>query len=262
MKSEEFHVKYGPWAIVTGASSGIGEEFCRQLATLKLNLILVARRHERLEKLSIELMDTHSIKTKIIATDISQADFLKQIKTVTDSLDIGLLVNNAGFALTGNFLDHSIEEELSMMYVNCRAPLMLSHAFGKKMAERGRGGIINVSSASAFLPMPFWSNYAATKVYDLYLSEGLWFELKDRGIDVLALCPGATRTEFSNVAKTKSGGMEPAQVVEIGLKKLGKKSVAIAGVSNRIINFMGRFFSRQLLTKIGARVVQGFTVYE
>ena len=262
MKPAEFYAKYGPWALVTGASSGIGEEFCWQLAGLKLNLILVARRKEKLESLAKELMSKHDIETRVVPTDLSHPDFLKQIRAVTDPLDIGLLVNNAGFALTGNFLDHKIEDELSLLYVNCRAPLMLAHVFGNKMVRRGKGGIINISSASAFLPMPLWTNYSASKVYNLHFSEGLWFELKGRGVDVLALCPGGTRTEFSKVAGTKSGGMKPAKVVELGLKKLGKQSVVIAGVSNRIISFMNRFFSRQILTKIGARVVQGFMVYE
>lgn len=253
----DFSKKYGPWAIVTGASSGLGEEFARQLASLKLNLVLIARRKEKLELLSNELMSKHGVEIKIIPTDISHPDFLKQIQAVTDPLDVGLLINNAGFALTGNFLEHTIEDELSLLYVNCRAPLMLAHSFGKKMVQRERGGIINVSSVAAFLPMPFWTTYSASKVYDLHFSEGLWFELKGKGVDILALCPGSTRTEFSKVAGTKSGGMEPAEVVRIGLKFLGKKSTVIAGINNRIITFLLKFFSRQLLIKIGARVVQG-----
>jgi short-subunit dehydrogenase len=218
--------------------------------------VLIARRKEKLELLSDELMNKYGIQKKIIPTDIAHPDFLKQIQSVTDPLDVGLLVNNAGFALTGKFLDHAIEDELSLLYVNCRAPLMLAHAFGKKMVQRGKGGIINVSSVAAFLSMPFWTTYSASKVYDLYFSEGLWFELKEKGVDVLALCPGRTRTEFSKVAGIKSGGMEPAQVVELSLKKLGKQSVVISGVSNRIITFINRFIPRQQLTKIGARVVR------
>lgn len=252
----DFFGKYGPWAVVTGASSGLGEEFSRQLAALKLNLVLIARRKEKMELLSSELMNRHGVDIKIVPADISNVDFLKQVQSVTDSLDIGLLVNNAGFALTGGFLDHKIEEELSLLYVNCRAPLMLAHTFGNKMVQRGKGGIINVSSASAFLPMPYRTHYAATKVYDLHLSEGLWFELRQNSVDVLALCPGSTRTEFSKVAGTKKTGMEPGPVVELALKNLGKKSFVIPGFNNRIITFINRFIPRQLLTKIGAKVVQ------
>ena len=257
MNTVNFSEKYGPWAIVTGASSGIGEEFCRQLAARKLNLVLVARRQERLEKLSRELVREYGIETKIITLDVSDINFLEHITTATESLDIGLLVNNAGFALTGNFLDHSLEEELSLLYVNCRAPLMLAHSFGKRLIQRGRGGIINVSSVSAFLPMPFWTQYAASKVYDLYLSEGLWFEFKQKGIDVLALCPGGTRTEFSKVAGTKSHGMESGRVVELAIRNLGRKSLVIPGFGNRLVVLMNRIMPRRWLIQIGARVVAG-----
>lgn len=227
-----------------------------------MNLVLVARRYEKLELLSRELIQAHGIKVKIVSVDVSNPDFLKKIQSVTDSLEIGLLVNNAGFALTGEFLDHTLEEELSLLNVNCGAPLILAHTFGKKMAQRGNGGIINVASASAFLPMPFWTNYAASKAYLLYFSEGLGYELREKGVDVLVLCPGATRTEFSKVAGTKSGGMEPVQVIHIALKKLGKQPIAIAGVKNKIISFINRFLPRQLLTKIGAKVVHDFMVYK
>lgn len=252
----DFSIKYGPWAIVTGASSGIGEEFSRQLAAHGLNLVLIARRKERLELLSEELIHEHTIDVKIIPADIATLDFLEQVQAATHSLDVGLLVNNAGFALTGNFLDHTLEEELSLLHVNCRAPLMLAHTFGKKMVKRGRGGIINVSSAMAFLPAPLWTHYAASKTYDLYLSEGLWFELREKGVDVLALCPGATRTGFSKVSGTKSSGMEAGPVVETALINLGKKSTVIPGFSNRIIVLINRIVPRRWLIKIGAKVVR------
>lgn len=256
MRSATFSTAYGPWALVTGASSGIGKEFCWQLATQKVNLVLVAREKEALERLARELQGKYGIKTKVIVSDISQSNFLEQIIAVTDSLEIGLLVNNAGFALTGNFLDHSLENELSLLYVNCRAPLMLAHTFGKKMERLGRGGIINISSASAFQPLPFWTHYAATKVYDLYLAEGLWFELKEKGIDVLAVCPGRTNTQFSEVAGTKSGGMDPAFVAATALKNLGKKQMVIVGTGNKIIVFLGKILPRRWMIKVGANAVK------
>ena len=257
MKSPKFLTEYGPWALVTGASSGLGEEFCRQLAIQKINLVMVARRKDRLEKISRELEDRYSIETKVIAADISKADFLQQITNITDSMDIGLLINNAGFALTGNFLDHSLEEELSLLYVNCRAPLMLAHTFGKKMVQRGGGGIINVSSVSGFMPLPFWTHYAATKAYSLNLSEGLWFELKGKEVDVLALCPGGTNTEFSQVAGTKHGGMKPSSVVALALRDLGRKPTTIVGIGNRMIVLLGKIMPRPWMIKMGARAVKG-----
>lgn len=252
---DDFYKKYGSWALVTGASSGIGEEFSRQLAARKFNLVLVARREDRLKRLADELATAHGIKVNTVSVDLSKPDFMQPIAEVTNALDIGLLINNAGFALTGNFLDHSIDDELSLLYVNCRAPLMLTHAFGKRMAKRGRGGIINVSSASAFLPIPLWTHYAATKVYELYLSDGLWFELKEKGVDVLALCPGGTRTEFSKVAGIKSHGMAPVPVVELALKRLGKKSSVIPGFGNRLTPLIDRILPREWLIKLGSKAV-------
>ena len=193
----------------------------------------------------------------MVVSDLSKVDFINEITEATKELEIGLLINNAGFALTGNFLDHSIEEELKLLNVNCRAPLVLSHYFGNKMIERGKGGIINVASAAAFLPMPFWTNYSASKAYLLHLSEGLWFELRGKGVDVLALCPGATKTEFSKVAGTKESGMKTSDVVKKGLQSLGKKTTAVAGLNNRAILFILNFFSRNTLIKIGAKVVKG-----
>ena len=127
------------------------------------------------------------------------------------------------------------------------------------MGERGKGGIINVSSASAFIPMPLWTNYAASKAYNLHFSNGLWYELKEKGVDVLCLCPGATQTEFSKVAGTKSGGMQAAEVVKIALKNLGKKTTVITGMSNRSITFILRFIPRKALIKLGAKVVSSST---
>ena len=223
---KNFYDKYGSWAVVTGASSGIGEEFCRQLAAQKFNLVLIARRTERLQRLASILAATYSIQTKIVSVDLASDNFLRHIIAETASLDVGLLVNNAGFALTGRFLDHKLEDELALLYVNCRAPLMLAHHFGKKMAQQRRGGIINVSSVAAFMPLPFWTHYSASKVYSLYFSEGLWFELKKNGVDVLALCPGSTRTEFATVSGTSMQGMQVDPVVRCALENLGKKSAS------------------------------------
>lgn len=247
--------KYGPWAFVTGASSGLGEEFCRQLAAQGLNLVMVARRENRLQSLSKELQHRHGIKTRIISLDLTATNSLSVIQEKTKDLEIGLLINNAGFATTGPFLEHTLEDESSLIYLNCLVPLRLSHYFGLQMAKRRRGGIINVSSAAGFLPMPDWTNYAASKAYLLHFSEGLAFEIKDKGIDVLTLCPGDTKTEFAQVAKVNDGGMESSQVVESGLKALGKKSVIILGRGNRFVVFLCRFLPRKVLAQMGYQAV-------
>lgn len=257
----EFRKKYGSWALVTGASSGIGEEFSKQLAARGMNLILVARRQERLEQLANELGQQYGVQCKVIAGDLEMAEFLTELDTATAPLEVGLLVNNAGFAQTGYFLARPVEEHLSLLHVNCRAPLMLAHTYGDRMAKRGRGGIINVASAVAFLPMPHWGNYAASKAYLLSFSEALGFELQERGVDVLALCPGATRTEFANVAGTRDAGMEAIDVVACALKSLGRRPLVIAGFGNRLIVLLTRLFSRRWLTKIGAQTLQSMIAH-
>lgn len=247
--------KYGPWALVTGASSGIGAEFCRQLSAVGFNIVLVARREENLRKLAVNLEGKYKIKTKILPVDLSKPGFQDLIIEETCMLDIGLVVNNAGFALTGNFIDHSIEDELRLHHVNCTAPLLLMHHFAKSMVKKGRGGIINVSSASSFLPMPGWSHYAASKAYLTRISQGVWYELKEKNIDVLALCPSSVQTEFHKVAGTKEAGLDVTAVVKAGLKNLGKKPVIVPGLGTRIGIFVLRFLSGKTAIKLGATAV-------
>lgn len=250
-----FLAKYGSWAVVTGASSGIGEEFCRQLAAQKFNLVLIARRTERMQQLAKILGEAHSIQTKVLSVDLASNDFLQHVAPQTESLDVGLLVNNAGFAVTGRFLDQKLEDHLALLHVNCRAPLILAHHFGRKMAQQSKGGIINVSSAAAFMPLPFWTCYSASKIYSLYFSEGLWFELKKNGIDVLALCPGSTRTEFATVAGTDMQGMQVEPVVRLAMNSLGKKVSVIAGLGNAMATLFSRVVSRKLAVIIGSKVI-------
>ncbi len=251
-----FKERYGPWALITGASSGIGAEFARQLADVGLNLVLVARRKERLDDLARRLENRNQIQLKAITADLSQPDFLPLILSGTQSIEIGLLVNNAGFGLGRKFLDHELEKELALLDVNCRAPLVLSHVFGRQMAERKRGGIIFVSSVSGYLATPFEASYAASKVYELFLAESLGYELKEDGVDVLALCPGSTDTEFHKVSGSRPvAAMAVEPVVELALKNLGRKPVAIPGWHNRLLVYLLKFTPRRLQTFVAGRVM-------
>lgn len=252
---EAFNRHYGAWAVVTGASSGIGEEFSRQLAALKFNLVLIARRQDRLQRLAQALTAAHAIQVETVCVDLSGADFLPQVAARTDALDVGLLINNAGFALTGKFLDHSLDDELSLLHVNCRAPMVLAHHFGRRFVKNHKGGIINVSSAASIMPLPFWAQYSASKIYLRYLSESLWFEMKEQGVDVLALCPGGTRTEFSQVAGIDMGGGEVAPLVRAALENLGKKVSLMPGAGNALAAFVSRFISRRRAVILGSRVI-------
>ncbi len=255
MPRKTFQKKYGPWALVTGASSGIGMEFARQIAALGLNLVLVARRKQRLDRLALELENTHGIQAEALPIDLSRNDFLPEIENITAELDIGLLINNAGFGTTGEFVENDLESEIKLLHVNCRAPLMLAHRFGKKMKNRNRGGIIFLSSIVGFTAVPLWSNYAASKAYDLSLAEALAHELKAHNVDVLALCPGTTEAEFQEIAGTRMlMPMPAAPVVRLALKKLGRRSVAIPGILNRLnvlsIKLQPRPWSRAIFGKV------------
>lgn len=252
-----FVQKYGPWALVTGASSGMGVEFARQLAAKGLNLVLVARREERLRDLATSLEKIFPIDTRVVAADLSRDDFLPSIRHAVQRLEVGLLVNNAGFSNTGDLLDNDLDAELAMLHVNCRAPLMLAHALGKPMRERRKGGMIFVASIMAFAGAPVWSNYCATKAYDLILAEGLGRELQKHGVDVMALCPGTTRTEFQQVANTREVmAMDPDVVVRHALKTLGNRNTTVAGLVNFLLVFSTRLQPRWLNTTMFGLAVQ------
>jgi short-subunit dehydrogenase len=185
-----FVERFGPWALVTGASSGIGEALARRLAEVGMNLVLVARRADRLRKLADDLKGRYSVSTRVVPVDLSQDNFLSVIEQATADVSVGLLVNNAGIPTTGKFLDNDLGSELALLHVNSRAPLILTHHFGRSMRQRGRGEIIFVASTIAFAGVPAMSNYAGSKAQALVLAEGLAKELRNEGISVLALCPG------------------------------------------------------------------------
>lgn len=254
----DFRNRYGAWALITGASSGLGAEFARQLAAQKLDLILVARRKDRLKELATALRLEHGIQVKVVPLDLAKPNFIQTLRKQTAKLNIGLVVNNAGFGMAGEFTESNLDYELRMLDVNCRAPLILAHEYGKTMAAHRRGGIIMVSSVVSFQGVPFMSHYAATKVYDLVLGEGLWYEMKKHGVDVVTLCPGATETEFSHVAETKPvpGAMPATPVVTAALDALGHKPYVVAGFKNKLMVFGIRFTPRSIATRVAAQVMK------
>lgn len=252
-----FLEKYGPWAVVTGASSGIGRSFALSLAKRGLNLILTARRKERLEELSHELSKKYKIQVKIAVSDLSKENFIIPIRKASEGLEVGLLINNAGYGITGRFSTSSLLLEKDMIHVNCLAPTVLAHEFSEKMLNKRKGGMIFVSSTLAFSPTPFMSSYAATKSYNLYLSEALSYEMKEFGVDVMALCPGTTKSEFADVTKMKAvAAMDSDSVSEYALNTLGKKSVCIPGLKNKALIFLGRFLSRNVRTKMSGLIMK------
>lgn len=261
MNSAHFRERHGPWALVTGASAGIGEEFARQLAGKGINPILVARRADLLEALAAELVRDHGVATRTVAVDLTDPGFIDAIREVVRGLEVGLLVNNAGTTIGGNFLESELEQQRRTIELNVMAPLVLSHELGRSMRARGRGGIIFVSSLFALQGVPNFANYAATKSYALVLAEGLAYELKEDGVDVLGLLPGPTLTEgTTNMgAKPDRGPMRfvpPGGVVETALSSLGRRTIVVPGAMNRAMTTMtGRALTRSGRTKMWAQVL-------
>lgn len=251
---KNFKNKYGPWALITGASSGIGEDFASRLAAEGLNLVLAARRKDRLEALAQKLEKQFNIETKTIGVDLLQQDFLEPIKQVTDDLQIGLLVNNAGLWKINSYMETSLEDEFNMIDLNIKAPSILTHHFAKQMMRIGKGGIINVASLLAYVGVPYSAVYAATKAYELVKSESLWYELKQNGIDVLSLNPGLTKSEMTNgfdFSHMPMSLLKPEKVVRTALKALGKRSQVIPGGINRMLGFLSkRVMSRDMNTRM------------
>lgn len=257
MTNEAFCRGYGPWALVTGASSGLGAEFARQLGATGLNLLLVARRAQRLQQLADEISSQQGVTVRVLVQDLAQDDFMPALEAATADIEIGLLINAAGFANTGPLLDNPIEREQQLLAVNCRAPLLLAHYFGNAMRKRGRGGIIFVASIVAFNAVPLWANYAASKSYNLMLAEALGSELKRDGVAVLALCPGSTATEFHQLAGIRQVMAMPApRVVGDALRALAHRRILIPGWMNRYNTFWLNLFPRALGSGIFARVME------
>jgi len=186
--------RFGPWALVTGASSGIGREFARQLAANGINLVIAARRRSATTEVGEELAARHGIRYRAVAVDLAVPGSLDRIVDATDDLDIGLVVSNAGDMNLGEFLGSSNQTLLEELRVNAEAHLVLTRRFGQRLVARGRGGIVLVSSVAGLQPVPFIANYAATKSYVLTLGEAVHHELAPKGVTVTVLVPGATDT--------------------------------------------------------------------
>ncbi len=254
--SNLFFEKYGNWALVTGASSGIGKQFCYQLADMKFNLVIVARRIDRLNAISAELKKKHNIEVVVVGLDLSQESFMEKLTQATEDIPLNLLVNCAGFAVTGEFISHPVTTDLALLHVNCSAPMLLSRHYGQKMAERKKGGIINIASASAYLPIPFWASYSASKVFLLHFSEALWYEMKKYGVDVIAICPPSTNTEFGSIAKINMPGISAETVVSTALQNLGKKTSITIGFGLSVSMIFMKLFSRKTVVLLASKIIR------
>lgn len=234
--THSFISRYGNWAVVTGASDGIGDAIAHHLAAQGLNLVLVARRQERLVALAQELMRQHGIQTLVLALDLLQSEAIESLCLATQDLDVGLLVAAAGFGTSGQFHQNSLDSELALLELNCRVPLMLSHHYGRVFADRGRGGIILFSSLVAFQGVPGATNYAASKAYIQSLAEGLHHELAPYGVDVVAAAPGPVFSGFADRAGMKMGlAARPEELPQEILQALGRRLTVRPGWLSKVL---------------------------
>jgi len=207
---QEFLEKYGPNALVTGASSGIGKSLASLLAARGFDLVLAARRAPLLETLAAELTAQHSVQVRVCQVDLAEVTAAAQILEATAALDVGLVVSNAGFSLKGGHGEQPPAGLTEMLMVNCHTPMLLTQGFIPRLRKRGRGGLLLTSSIEAMLGVPFSAAYSASKGFVLRLGEALWGELTPEGIDVLTVCPGATDTDALARA-----GVDPAKLPNV-----------------------------------------------
>lgn len=240
------------WALVTGASSGIGAEYARQLAALGMHLVLVARRQPELETLAAELVAKHACHCEVIVCDLLAPDAVSQLISEVErrGITIELLVNNAAFGVVGEIEEANVDRLRQLIQLNISSLVELTYRVLPAMLSRGHGSIINLSSLSAFQPVAYMGVYAASKAFVLHFSEALAVEVKSRGVRILAVCPGVTQTPFFDIAGApgwlqKHSSHSPELVVKKSLKALDRRrQVIVIGWRNYLLTLIVRLTPR------------------
>jgi uncharacterized protein len=262
-EKSRLNARYGEWAIITGASSGIGRELAMQLASAGFNLLIHSRQSEKLQELENQLKEIYGIRVRMVASDVSEKEGVDRIIQAAQGLNTGLLIVSAGFGTSGDFVDSSLHTEINMLRVNCEALLLLTHYFSQQFAVQKRGGIILMSSMVAFQGTPYSANYAATKAYVQSLAEGLAVELKPKGVDILAAAPGPVMSGFSKRANMKmSMFLTPEQVGVPILQALGRKTTVLPGLLTKLLVYGLRTVPRSVKVKIMEKVMGGMTEHQ
>jgi short-subunit dehydrogenase len=258
MDEVSFRQKFGPWAVVTGAAMGIGASYVEQLVARGLNVVLIDR-----ERSIIEQAAGYGDRARSLVVDLADRNAVEDALSDLEHLDVGLLVANAAYAATAPWLQIPLDDKLRQIAVNVVAVTQMVDGLSRRMVERGRGGIIIMSSFAARLGSPMVTTYAATKAFDLILAESLWAELKPHGIDVLGVMPGTTRTpgyvdSLGPAAKPPPGRvMEPADVAREALDTLGSRPSVVAGSFNRVASMlMTRVLPRRTAIQMMARTTR------
>lgn len=250
-----FAERYGPWALVAGGSEGIGAAWADYLARQKLNVILLARREDKLLAKQKEIEQRFQVECLPLSLDLGDPDVLQKLVSGIGDREVGFVVYNAALASVAGFYDSTLENELRRLRVNCQAPLTFCWHFGLQMARRRRGGIVLMSSGVSLFGCPYFTHYSATKAYTNNLAEGLWYELGTHGVDVIACIGMLTDTPAlaEEIAKARAKGdfyMTPDEVVEETIRYLGKKPSFIAGAPNRrTMGLAHRLLPRAVLVK-------------
>jgi short-subunit dehydrogenase len=255
---DSFKKKYGDWALITGATSGIGAELTSQIAAKGLNIVLVARREKELTEHAASLESRYAIETKIIAADLSKEDDVQKVLSVDK--EIGLLVIAAGMEVNGAFEKTAIEKERQVIQINVLSTLALTHHFSQGMVQRKKGGMLLISSLSGHMPNPYFANYAGTKAYVLNLGASLYGELKPKGVDVTILSPGLTNTPMIadngvDWKKTPMTAMDPSVVAEAGLNGLGKRMLTVPGGKNKMMAWMAKHMPQKMQATMNEKMM-------
>ena len=252
----KFAQQYGPWALVTGASSGIGEQFARELARRGLHVVLVARRAERLQAVAAEIERAHGVRTQVLTHDLAVPGATGALRDQLAEHDLGMVVHAAGVGRSGPHLSHDLDEHRKMLELNCGSVLEMTHAFVPALKERGRGAFVLLGSVIGYTGVPWSSHYAATKAFVLSLGEGLQVELADTGVDVVVSAPGPTRTGFFEAADMQAGmAVAPLTVVRGTLSRLHTRRIVLPDWMARLIRAAMSTAPRWIGVRIMARIM-------
>ena len=259
--------RYGDWAVITGASSGLGREFARALAAEGISCVLLARREERLEEIAAELRAAHGVAVRVVVADLGDPTGQARAVAAVRDLEVGLLVNNAGFGLAGALERQDPLRLREMIELNCQAPVALTRALVPSMVARARGGIIVVASVAGRQAVPLFATYSASKAFDILFGEALWGELRDRNVDVCVLQPGPVATEFAAAAgeeRTHRALEEaPDACVRYALEALGRQpSVVSGGWGTWLVANVNRVAPRWLVTLVAGSLYERQTPRE
>jgi short-subunit dehydrogenase len=255
--------RYGNWALITGATSGLGEELALKFAEAGFNLFLTGRKKERLETFAAGMSKKYNVEVLSLPGDLTNEQDVYRLIEKSGHLPISIAVMNAGYGTSGKFIDSDIQSEINMLDLNCKALLILTHHFGNRMAKNGKGAIVLLSSMVAFQGVPNAAHYAATKAYVQSLGEAIAIELKPRGVDVLCAAPGPVESGFAERANMRMhSALKPEEVVVPIIRSIGRKTTALPGLLTKVLVYNLRMVPRWAKVRIMGNVMAGFTKHQ